>query len=53
MKRQTIEMKSMMNIHVIEIEAKRMKNIQLIVYRIAQVIQMTDKTSENGMKMIV
>jgi hypothetical protein len=34
------------------IEAERMVNIRLIVYRIAQIIQMTDKISENEIEMI-
>jgi hypothetical protein len=46
-------MKSVMSIYVIKIETKRMMNMQLIVYKIAQIIQMTDKTSKNEVKMIV
>jgi hypothetical protein len=43
-----------MNIHVVEIEAGRVMNIQLVVYRIAQAIEMIDKISENVMiEMIV
>jgi hypothetical protein len=54
MMRQMIEMRPMMNIHVIEIETKRVMNIQLIVYRIAQTIEMIDKISKNVMiEMIV
>jgi hypothetical protein len=51
--KQMIEMRSMKNIHEIEIETRRMMNIQLIVYRIAQIIQMIDKISKNEMIEII
>jgi hypothetical protein len=63
--KQMTEMKSMKNIHEIEIEAervmkagrvietKRVMNIRLIVYKIAQIIQMIDKISKNEIEMIV
>jgi hypothetical protein len=57
--KQMIEMKSMKNIHEIEIETKRMietkrvMNIRLIVYRIAQIIQMNDKILKNEIEKIV
>jgi hypothetical protein len=56
---QMIEVKRVKNIHEIEIEAervmktRRMMNIR-IVYRIASIIEMTDKILKNGMiEMIV
>jgi hypothetical protein len=47
-----IETRSMKNIREIENETKRMMNIQLIVYRIAQTIEMIDKTSKNEVEII-
>ncbi len=63
--RQMIEMKQMKNIREIEIEAervtktgrvietKRVMNIQLIVYRIAQAIEMTGKILKNGIELFL
>jgi hypothetical protein len=63
--RQMIETKRMMNIHEIEIETKlmirakrmietkRRMNIRLIVYRIAQIIQVIHKISKNEIDIIV
>jgi hypothetical protein len=49
-----IEAGSVKNIHVVEVETERVMNIQLIVYRIAQATEMTDKISKNVMiEMIV
>jgi hypothetical protein len=53
MMKQMIEMKSMTNIHKIDVETRRMMNIQLIVYKIAQIFQMIDKISKNEIEMIV
>jgi hypothetical protein len=51
--RQMIEMRPMMNIHVIEIETERMmKAERVMIYRIASIIQMIDKTSKNEIEMI-
>jgi hypothetical protein len=47
MKRQTVEMRSMMNIHVIKIETGR-----VMIYRIASVIEMTDQILKNEVEMI-
>ncbi len=52
--RQTVEVGPVVNIHVVGVEAGRVVNIQLVVYRIAQAIEMIDKISENVMiEMIV
>jgi hypothetical protein len=63
--RQMIETERVKNIREIEIETGRMMkaermietrrvmNIQLIVYKIAQTIEMIDKTSKNEIEMIV
>ncbi len=54
-----IETKSMKNIREIKIETKRVMktkrvmNIRLIVYKIAQIIRMTDEISKNEIEMIV
>ncbi len=45
--KQMAEMKPMVNIHEVGIEAGRVMNILLVVYRIAQVIQVTGKILEN------
>jgi hypothetical protein len=62
---QTVEVRSVENIHEVGVEAGRVVqagrvveagrvvNIRLVVYRNAQVIQVTDKISENEVEMIV
>ncbi len=47
-----VEVGPVENIHEVGVEAGRVVNIRLVVYRIAQVIQVTGKISENEVEMI-
>jgi hypothetical protein len=48
-----IKIKSMKNIREIEIEMTRMMNIQLIVYKIALIIEMTERIWENEIELFL